>query len=184
MDIRQIYSVGGLDKLLTEMELAIKLSGKDYMESSYDSILRNVKQRINKEYQIDLNLGKINDVSFETGIYRSAVALFLDTMAMVHSKLCAYCQICRYTVHNDISLSSINYMSYTQESMKKTLKALQREKTRVKAEESIEMMKSKIMTIKTSNEKRLFMLLLLAWDIGLYEIVACIAEILYLGGYL
>lgn len=184
MDIRQIYSVGGLDKLLTEMEAAIKLHGKDYMESSYDTILRNIKQRINKEYQIDLNLGKINDISFETGIYRSAVALFLDVMAMVHSKLCAYCQICRYMTHNDISLSSINYMSYTQESMKKILKALQREKTMVMAEESIEMMKTKIMTIKTSNEKRLFMLLLLSWDIGLYELVAVIAEILFLGGYL
>ena len=68
--------------------------------------------------------------------------------------------------------------------MKKILKALQREKTMVMAEESIEMMKTKIMTIKTSNEKRLFMLLLLSWDIGLYELVAVIAEILFLGGYL
>lgn len=184
MDIRQIYVVGGLENLLTELEVAIKLSGKDYAESSYDTIVRNVKQRINKEYQIDLNLGKINDVSFETGIYKAAVSLFIDNMAMIHSKLCAYCQICRYTVHNDISLSSINYMSCTEDSMKQTLKVLQREKTRVKAEEAIETMKTKIMTIKTSNEKRLFMLLLLTYDFGLYEITACIAEILYLGGVL
>lgn len=184
MDIRQIYTVGGLDSLLTEMEVAIKLSGKDYTENSYDAILRNVKQRINKEYQIDLTLGKVNDISFETGIYKAAVSLFIDNMAMIHSKFCAYCQICRYTVHNDISLSSINYMSYTEDSMLLTLKMLQKEKTRVRADESIEAMKTKIMTIKTSNEKRLFMLLLLSYDIGLYEITACIAEILYLGGVL
>lgn len=184
MDIRQIYSMGGLENLLTEMEVAIKLTGKDYTEPSYETILTNIKLRINKEYQIDLNLGKIDDISFETGIYKSAVTLFIDNMAMIHSKLCAYCQICRYTVHNDISLSSINYMSYTEESMLKLLKLLEREKTRVRAEEGLEVMKTKIMTIKASNEKRLFMLLLLCYDIGLYEITACIAEILYMGGVL
>lgn len=168
--------------LLTELEVAIKLTGKDYTESSYETILNNVKLRINREYQIDLNLGKINDISFETGIYKSAVALFIDNIAMIHSKICAYCQICRYTVHNDISLSSINYMSYTEESMIKILRLLEREKTRVQAEEGLEVMKTKIMTIKASNEKRFFMLLLLCYDIGFYEVAASIAEILRLGG--
>lgn len=184
MDIKMIYSTFGLDNLLTEMEVALKLSGKDYTEASYEVILRNIKQRINREYQIDLNLGKINDVSFETGIYRSAVALFIDNMAMIHSKLCAYCHVCRYTLHNDVSLTSINYMGFTEDSMMNTLHLLQREKTHVATEEALELMKQKIMTIKTSNEKRLFMLLLITYDFGLYEISACIAEILYLGGLL
>lgn len=179
-----IYKTAGLDNLLTELEVALKLSGKDYTESSYEAIVKNVKQRINREYQIDLNLGKINDISFETGIYKAAVALFIDNMASIHGKLCAYCHVCRFTMHNDISLSSINYMSYTEDSMEYTLRMLQRDKTKVKAEESIELMKNKIMTIKASNEKRLFMLLILTYDFGLYEISACIAEILFLGGYI
>lgn len=184
MDIKQLYTLNNVEDLLTTIEVALKVDGKDYGESSYDAIARNVKQRINREYQIDLNLGKINDISFETGIYRAAVSLFIDNMALMHAKLSAYCQISRYITHIDVSLSAINYMAYTEESMKSILKLLQREKTMPRCAEAIESMKEKIMTIKTSKEKRFFMIMLLCYDFGLYEIVATIAEILYLGGVL
>lgn len=182
MDIKQLYIGQQVDDLLTGFEAAIKLDGNDYSESNYDTIKQNVMKRINREYQLDLSIGKINDLAFEQGIYRVAAVSFIDSMALHHAKLSAYSQICRYRAYIDVSLQSINYMSYTEDSLMEILKLLQREKFQPRCDEAIESMKQKLMTIKTSREKRFFLLMLLCYDFGLYEVVASIAEILYLGG--
>lgn len=186
MNIQDMYGTIGLDGIINELEAALQIDGKDYEEGRFDIIMKNVLTRINRMYQIDLTLDKVNAVSFESGIYKAAAALFIDNVASIHSRLSAFCQIERYKTQSYVSLSSINYMSYTKDSMRKVLKMLQREKTQMgtSAQESIELIKDRLATVRTCREKRLFMLLVVSYELGFPEVVASIAEILYLGGVL
>ena len=86
MNIQSLYTTIGLDGIITELEAALQIDGKDYEEASFDTVIGNVKQRINRMYQIDLSLGKVNDISFESGIYKAAVSLFIDNVASIHAR--------------------------------------------------------------------------------------------------
>lgn len=186
MNIQSLYTTIGLDGIITELEAALQIDGKDYEEPSFDNILKNVKGRINRTYQIDLSLGKVNDISFESGIYKAAVSLFIDNVASIHARVCAFCQIERYKTTSYVSLSSINYMSYKKESLLKVLKLLQKEKLQLgeSASESVDLIKNRLVMIRICREKRLFMIMAIAYELGFNELVASIAEILYLGGVL
>lgn len=186
MNIQSLYTTIGLDGIITELEAALQIDGKDYEEASFDTIIGNVKQRINRMYQIDLSLGKVNDISFESGIYKAAVSLFIDNVASIHARLCAFGQIERFKTTSYVSLSAINYMSYKKESLLKVLKLLQREKLQIgeSAAESVDLIKNRLVMIRICREKRLFMIMVVAYELGFNELVATIAEILYLGGVL
>lgn len=184
MDIKSLYRLNDFDGIITELEAALQIDGKDYEESEFTHIIQNVRTRINRQYQIDLSLGKINDISFESGIYHAAVALFIDNVASIHSRLCALCQIERYTTTSLVNLGVVNYLSYKKESLMKVLQLLQREKTLLgtSASESVSMIENRLAMIRICREKRLFMILIVAYELGFNEIVASVAEILYFGG--
>lgn len=182
MDINKLYSARGIDSIITELEVTLQISGDDYEEDSYEAVLNNVKKRINQQHQLDLLKNKVCDVELETSVFRTAVSMFLDGMTLMHAKLCAIGQLMRYNTLTEVSLDAINYISYTEDSMKVILETLQREKTIPTTDEAMKAIKGKIMRIKTTREKRLFLIMLICYDIGLNELVAAIAEILQLGG--
>lgn len=182
MDILSFYKVHGLETIITEAEVALKIEGHDYEETDFSRIMADIKKRINKEYQVDLNNGKVNDVSFESGIYRAAVSLFLDTMSGVHMKLVAECHLERYQLIPSTHLAKLNWLGFTRESLLKMLKHAQTRKHLPQCEKAIKSFESSLATINFGIEKRLVMLLCVCYEIGVYEIVSAIAEILYLGG--
>lgn len=182
MDILSFYKVHGLDTIITEAEVALKIEGHDYEETDFSRIMADIKKRINKEYQIDLNNGKVNDISFETGIYKAATSLFLDTMSGVHMKLTAECQLERYQTISSTHLAKLNWLGFTRESLLAMLMHAQTLKNLPKCEKAIKSFEAALATINFGIEKRLIMLMCVAYEIGVYEIVAAIAEILYLGG--
>ena len=63
---------------------------------------------------------------------------------------------------------------------------LQREKLQIgeSAAESVDLIKNRLVMIRICREKRLFMIMVVAYELGFNELVATIAEILYLGGVL
>lgn len=182
MDILSFYQVHGIDAIVTEAEVALKIEGYDYEETNFSKIFSNIKKRINKEYQIDLNIGKVNDISFETGIYKAAVSLFLDTMAGVHMKLSAECQLERYQLITSTHPQRLNWFGFTKESLLELLKHAQIRKHIPECEKAIKKIEESLATINFCLEKRLIMLMCVSYEVGVYEIVSIIAEILYIGG--
>jgi len=181
MDINKLYTTRGIDNIITELEATLQISGEDYEEDNYEDVLKNVKKRINQQHQLDLFRNKVTDVELESSVYKTAVSMFLDGMTLMHAKLCAIGQLMRYNTATEVNLDAINYISYTEDSMKVILETLEREKTIPTAHEAMSAIKGKIMRIKTTREKRLFLIMLICYDIGLNELVATIAEILHMG---
>ncbi|MBQ2885816.1 MAG: hypothetical protein IJE43_18995 [Alphaproteobacteria bacterium] len=176
MNIMSCYS---LHDIVSSLELALQIEGSDLRETDMNRMLDNVKLKINRQYAIDIINFKVDDPEIEGSPMRSETELFIENIAVFHEKLCGYCHIRRYLTSSEVSLEDVNYLGITKESMEKNLIALQRLCYKPRVEQFIEVVKQKLPTISNSLEKRLFILLIVCWEIGFSEISAAIAEILY-----
>jgi len=176
MDITSCYD---LHKVIRELETAYQIDESDFVERDMDVMIKHIKAKINQQYAIDISTYKVNATELELVSFRESLKLFISNIARIHSKLCGCCQVDRYLTRTDISLSKINYLGFVESSLVDTLEALQRKTFLPEMEGRIECIKEKLGTISTCWEKRLFVLLVVSWELGFDEVVACIAEILF-----
>lgn len=178
MKVKDCYN---LHDIIRELEVVFQIDGRDFEEKDVDVLLANVKTRISRQYQIDAVSYRIDSDELTMGESRKAVILFVDNVARIHAKLCGYGQILRYNQLNEISLSSINFLGFEESSLKTTLVAMQREYYLPKISENIAAIKTKLGAINNCWEKRLFILAIVACELGFSEVTACIGEILFMG---
>lgn len=178
MEVTEAYD---LDNILREAEATFQIDGKDYEEHDLDFVIKNVKQRLGRQARIDFEKYKVTDPEISQGLYRVQAMMLTDSVAMLHGRLCGAVHIQRYLTTSPISLSDVNYLGYTEQSMRAVLMALQRKETAPAAADAIRAIKEKLGAVASCREKRLFMLIIVADAIGYPEIVAVIAEMLYQG---
>lgn len=179
MTISEMYDI---DRILTDMEVAMQIDGKDYGEKDMDVVIRNVKTRIARQYHVDLSTCKVDDPALYVDKFRNASVLFVENITRIHAMMCGYLQCARYNTSCIVRPSNVNYLGYNDESLMTFLSLCQRKKTLPSVKESIEGLKQKLASVNATREKRLFLLLVVSYEIGFYEVAASAAEILYTGG--
>lgn len=153
------------------------LVGDVKQQLEYISLLSNCKNDVH----IDFVNYKIGDPEIEgLGDAASTVVLFLDGIASVHSKLCAYTQIVRYTCNCPVDLGRINYLGIEEDSLKTNIMKMERERMLPLVESVIKAIEDRLNSISYCLEKRIIMLLVVTYELGLYEITATIAELLHI----
>lgn len=178
MVISDLYDIG---RIVLDIEVALQIDGKDYSEKDVDVILENIRNRIIRQYQIDLHGRKVNDDSLYIGKSRSQAVLFIENIAALHAKLCGYLQIVRYNKIVTIKPVNINYMGFTQKTFQSFFMAAMGASTMPNIKDAVNAIKRKFGSVNSCIEKKLILILIVAYEFGLYELVASIAEILYLG---
>lgn len=176
MNISGYYN---LHDIVRELELALQIEDNDFKVKNMDMLVDNIKHKINRQYMVDLTDRKVDDGSFVLSGEQESLMVFVENIARIHAKLCGYCQIKRYTVTSDVSLENVNYLGQVPRSLKVNLKALQRKVLQPKAGDCIAVIKSKFPNLTNSWEKRLFVLMVVCYELGFSELTACIAEIFY-----
>lgn len=171
-----------LEQIVTEIEASYRIDGMFYEEEEYNRILSGVKRNIQREYQIDLSVGKLDNKEYDISPSGSAVRIFLENIASLHSRLCGSIQIMRYHTKTEVSLLNIKYLTITEDCMENILLCLQRKRTILSVDEAVNTLKQKVVNVNTTIEKRLFIIMLISYDLGIYEMVSAIAEVLFLGG--
>lgn len=179
MIISDFYDI---NKIILDVEVALQIDGKDYGEKDVDVILDNIRNRIIRQYQLDLFGKKINDDVLYVGNSRSSAALFVENIAALHGRLCGYLQIVRYCKQSTITPTNINYMGFTPKSFMSFLIGASSANTMPNIDISVKAIKNKFSTINSCTEKKLILIMIVAYEFGLYELVSSVAEILYLGG--
>lgn len=179
MIISDFYDI---NKIILDIEVALQIDGKDYGEKDVDVILDNIRNRIIRQYQLDLFGKKVNDDALYVGNSRSAAVLFIENIAVLHSRLCGYLQIVRFNKQVTINPLNINYMGFTPRSFMSFLIGASAANTMPNIDISVKAIKNKFSTINSCTEKKLILIMIVAYEFGLYELVASVAEILYLGG--
>lgn len=176
MNITECYN---LHEIVRELELALQIEDGDLRETDIDRLIINVKKKIDRQYQVDVTNYKVDSPELELSNMQESIALFIENIARIHSKLCGYCQIRRYLASSEVSLEDINYIGLTRESLKANLQALQRLYYQPRLTDFIAVLKKKLPSISNSWEKRLLVLVVVCEDLGFNEVAACIGEILY-----
>lgn len=179
MNISEMYDI---NRILLDIEMALCIDGKDYGEKDILTIFKNVRTRIIRQYQLDLTDKKIDDSSLYIGKTRSAAVLFIENISVLHSRLCGFLHIVRFHKQISISPANINYMGFTPNSFNSLLIAATESRMMPNLEVSMKAIANKFATVNTCIEKKLILIMLLSYEFGLYEMVAAIAEVLYLGG--
>lgn len=169
-----------LYSIIQELEVVLQIDGRDFEERDMDKVIRNVKTRINQQYMVDLTDQQVDSEALAMGPYRGALSVFIDNVTRIHGRMCGYGQIARYLNSLHINVGDINYLGFTIESLQQALIVLQRKRTLPMAADAIEAIKDKLSTVNTCFEKRLFILLVVSYELGFKELSATIAEILYL----
>lgn len=166
--------------VVSELEVALCIDGEDYATRDIDMSISKIRQRIQRQYSIDLS-GTMSD-TYSGTIIGDEVKNFLDNMKFMYDRVCGCSHYFRYLGQVPVNISKINYLGITKESMLSVLKLLQCEGRHESLSSAMEQIKSKIGTIPMSIEKKLYMILYISYKLELYELSAAVAEILYLGG--
>ena len=167
--------------IVDNLEVALCISGEDYAEKNIDNILDKIYNRFIKHYNLDLRNRLISDAYFYIDKDRSKATLFVENMSLFHARLCGYLQIVRFTKEVRIKPININFMGFSQNSFNDFLFTAIDIKGMLKIRPVIYALRNKFGTVNSCIEKRLLLILIIAYEIGLYEIVASISEIFYLG---
>lgn len=178
MDISVLYDINDIS---IDLEKALMIDGPDYAERDFSVILNNVRQRIIRQYQLDLTNAKIYDESLYIGKQRSSASMLVENISIIHARLCGYLQIARYSGEIIIKPINVNYLGIQQKSIRGVLQLCMRRKTVESAKNGMLVFESRIGSLSNCLEKKMFLLMTVSYELGFYEIVAAIAEILYLG---
>lgn len=171
-----------LESVIRGLEVALQVDGSTYDEKDISKAIMDVKKRLTRQYvHIDFINFRIGDPEIEKlGDAASTVVLFLDGIASVHSKLCAYTQIVRFTCNCPVDLMKINYLGIEEDSLKTNIMKMERERLLPSIEPVIKAIEDRLNSISYCLEKRIIMLLVISYELGLYEITATIAELLHI----
>ena len=179
MNIVETYDI---QRIIINLEIAFCIDGMDYAEKNIDTIIKNIKNRIIRQYQVDLTECKITDESLNISGSRNPASLFIENVAQLHSQLCGYLQIVRYTSYVTIKPINVNYLGFTDKALMGFLQLCIRQSTIPAIANPMEAVKLKVSSINNCIEKKLFLIMIVAYELGYNEVMAAIAEILYLGG--
>lgn len=179
MNISEMYAI---NQIVLDLETALQIDGQDYGEKDVDVILDNIKNRIIRQYQIDLRDKKITDESLYIGGNRSSAVLFVENITQLHGRLCGYLHVARYQTHVIVRPLNINYMGFAQGSLMAFFMACMTARTLPDCTTAMQAIKRKFGSINSCIEKKLILIMLVCHDFGFDELVAAIAEIFYLGG--
>lgn len=179
MNISEMYDI---NRIVLDIEVALQIDGKDYGEKDITVIMENIRNRIIRQYQIDLHGRKVSDDDLYIGKSRSAAVLFVENVATLHARLCGYLQIVRYQAHATIKPGNINYMGFTQASFMSFFMAAMNMRTLPDCATAINAIKLKFGSINSCIEKKFMLILLVCYEFGFNEMVAAIAEVMFIGG--
>lgn len=179
MTISDMYDI---NKIILNVENALCIDGSDYGEKDVDTILENVMNRIITKYQVDLHNCKLTDSSLYVGKSRASAVLFCENVAQLHANLAGYAAaIIRYNRMVTVRPINMNYMGFTKDTLRSFYMAALQKNTMPAIDTAIGAIKRKFGSINASMEKKFMLIIIIAYQFGLYELVAILAEIMYHG---
>lgn len=178
MNISEFYDI---NKIVLSLEVALQIDGADYAEKNFDTIMNNIYNRIIRQYQVDLRGITIQDQSLYMGSSRNSALLFIENVSNLHGRLCGYAHISRFTGVAMINPMNVNYLGFDDVDFMTLLQFCTQEKYIPKIADAMDSIKLRINTINNCMEKKMILIMLVAYELGFYEVLASIAEILYFG---
>ena len=177
-----------LSDILLKLETALQIDGRDYGERDVDIIMSNIYKRIQRQYQLDLTNTKLTDDALYIGPTRQSAQLFLDNLTELFGKLAGYSILLNFKIDGTNSNTVIEIMprniSYCSASRKGFMQFMSRCRVQslVQTQDPVfKYIEQQFGTFAKCNEKRLILIMIVAYRLGLYELICIIANIFIIG---
>ena len=167
-----------MSSVLINLEQILKI---EYNEMSADRIILTAKNKLENAFQVKFNKS-IYELQAENRLVADNLNVFLESVVDALKSMSLYIDNCMFNGKQPVDLADVNYLGFAKENLKVALRYLQNENTYNQREAIISPLKSAVGNIEPCTIKRLFIILLVLDDLGIYEGAAILAKILYLGG--
>jgi len=178
MKIGDLYDI---EEIVKQVNVFLHIDGKDQTEPDFDVVIRRVRMRFNQHYGLGLTPGqKLTDDDLEMGTSANNIQFIIQTAQDFVDKFSGYNMYVRYSGYVKVRPGNISCMGFDENDFLKLMKSLTRVQTY--PESWGELIKTKLPAVSNKLEKKLIIIMLVCDNLGLNEIVASIAEIMYYGG--
>lgn len=167
-----------LSSILLNLEQVLKI---EYNEMSSDRIIRSAKAKLENAFQVKFNKS-VYDIQAENRLVADNLNMFLEQIIEALKTLTLFTSNCMFNNNIPINLRDVNYLGFSDESLCVALRYLQNSKTYVQRGDIIPPMRAAVSNIEPCDIKRLFIILFMLDELGIYEGACIPAQLLYLGG--
>ena len=173
-----ISDIISLPSILINIEQVLKI---EYTEMSSDRIITSAKAKLENAFQVKFDKS-VYDLQAENRLIAENINMLLEQIVDALRSLSLFVDNCMFNANIPIDLADVNYLGFAAESLRVALRYLQSDKTYNQRESIIPSLKAAVSNIEPSNVKRLFIILFMLDELGVYEGAATVAKLLYLGG--
>lgn len=174
-----ISDVTSLTSVLVGFESTLKI---EYSEYSVDKIIKEAKARLENAYQIKLDKS-IYDLQATNSYVADTLNSLVMQVADCMNRLAGLQQINMFYKSKSISLASVNFLGYEASKLRTALKYLQSNDLYTERGPIIRALRDRVSQLgNADNIKRLFTILFMLEELGIFEAVASVAQFLYVGG--
>lgn len=167
-----------LDPILLQFEQILKI---EYQEMGSDRIIKSAKAKLENAFQVEFNKS-VYDLLAENRLVAENLNVFVEQVLDVLRSMSLYVDNCMFMAKIPFNLADVNYLGFAQESLKTALRYLQNVNSYRERDGIIPPLKAAVSNIEPCTIKRLFVILFVLDDLGMYEGAAVLARFLYLGG--
>ena len=167
-----------LDSVLLQFEQVLKI---EYNEMSADRIVKSAKSKLESTFQVEFTKS-VYDLQAENRLIAENLNVFLEQILESLRNLALYVDNCMFNAYIPFNLADVNYLGFAQESLKIALRYLQGSATYSHRDAIIPPLKAAVSNIEPCTVKRLFAILFVLDELGIYEGAGSVAKLLYLGG--
>lgn len=167
-----------LSSVLINLESILKI---EYNEMSADRIIMTAKNKLENAFQVKFNKS-VYELQAENRLVADNLNIFLESVVDALKNMAFYTQNCMFNNKVPVNLADVNYLGFAKESLRVALRYLQSSSTYAQRESIITPLKSAVSNIEPCTIKRLFIIMLMLDDLGIYEGAGILAQTLYLGG--
>ena len=173
-----ISDIVSLSSVLLNFEQVLKI---EYSEMSAERIIRAAKSKLENNFQVTFSKS-IYELQAENRLVADSLNVFLEQVVDVCRSLSLYIDNCMFNNSVPIDLADVNYLGFDSNSLKVALRYLQNAKTYTQRDNIIPSLRAAVSNIEPCDIKRIFMILFMLDELGIYEGAAIAAKLLYLGG--
>ena len=168
------------NNILTSLEstLSIEMSS----EMKVDQIIKSAVQRLENTYACTFDRD-VYTLQSERQLMSDNINLLLKNVQQCLAMVSLFISLKLYHKNLGITLADVNYLGHSKVQLMTSLKYLQsKDEVKKHGDEIISALYSSLNNISMCSVKRMFIVLLMFYRLGIYEGVAIMAQLLYLGG--
>ena len=168
-----------LPQALLSLENTLRI---EYTENDVSRVIKDAKQRLENAYQCRLDK-PVYTVQAENALVSENLNVFMQELSAGYKQITALISHSIWEKHKiPLNLADVNYLGFTSETINTLLNMLCDSSSFERKGNSLAAVTNALNSVEMCQIKRLFIVMLTLDELGMTDVAAACAQLLYLGG--